>query len=73
MFGEPLENRGKVPTYEQTYPDIVPIPDPITPDPITSEPVKPPFNLQGWWNNNHKLLMLLGIIVCLLILTILVR
>jgi hypothetical protein len=73
MFGEPLENRGKVPTYEQTYPDIVPIPDPITPDPITPDepkPVKPPINWLGEWRNNWK--WIVGGTIALIVLAILI-
>jgi hypothetical protein len=69
-YGVALYNAGKYP--EPVIVDPV-IPDPVTPDvpDVPDVVVKPPFSLQGEWNNNKgKILVAIGIIVILLLIAI---
>jgi hypothetical protein len=66
FFGTWPENRGKVPTYEQTYPEVEPEPQP-EPEPVTPQPG---FNWRGEWRNNWK--WIVGGTVALVVLAILI-
>ena len=66
----PLENDGQWPDAWVEPVIVVP---PGTGSVVDGPAVKPPFNLNGWWNNNHKTVYasIIGIIV-LVVLSILI-